>query len=55
MAREVVTVADRTAAGLNLLTREQLRRRVRTELAGLDLVSDLIAERRRSAATDDDA
>ena len=36
-----------TPAGLVLLTRDQLRARVRDELSGLDLVGDLIEERRR--------
>jgi hypothetical protein len=38
-----------------LLTREQLRDRVRADLAGLDLVGELLAERRRSAAEEDAA
>ena len=42
-----------TSDGLVLFTREQLRSRVRSELAGLDLVSDLLAERRRDAAHED--
>ena len=40
--------------GILLLTREQLKLRVRQDLAGLDLVGDLLAERRR-AAHDEDA
>lgn len=39
--------------GLVLLTRSQLRDRVRRELHGLDLVSDLLASRRRAAARED--
>lgn len=35
--------------GLLLLTRDQLKARVRQDLAGLDLVSDLLAERRAEA------
>jgi AbrB family looped-hinge helix DNA binding protein len=42
-----------TPAGLVLLTREQLRARVRDELSGLDLVGDLIEERRRAAREED--
>lgn len=42
-----------TPDGLVFLTREQLKRRVHNELAGLDLVGDLIAERRRAAADED--
>ena len=39
--------------GLVLLTREQLRDRVRSDLAGLDLVNELLADRRRAAAVED--
>lgn len=39
--------------GLVLLTREQLRVRVRQNLAGLDLVGELLAERRLDAARED--
>jgi AbrB family looped-hinge helix DNA binding protein len=42
-----------TPDGLVLLTREQLRARVRRELADLDLVGQLLAERRRAAADED--
>ena len=42
-----------TPAGLVLLTRDQLRARVRDELSGLDLVGDLIEERRRGAREED--
>ena len=42
-----------TPEGLVLLTREQLRTRVRAELEGLDLVSELLAERRRNAQQED--
>jgi len=44
-----------TANGLVLLTREQLRRRVRDELQGLDLVGELLAERRVAADREDAA
>ncbi len=44
-----------TPDGLVLLTREQLRARVRNELKGLDLVSDLLADRRRAADREDAA
>jgi AbrB family looped-hinge helix DNA binding protein len=43
-----------TPGGLVVMTREQLRARVRDELSGLDLVGDLLADRRR-AADDEDA
>ena len=42
-----------TDGGLVLLTREQAKARVRADLAGLDLVDDLLAERRLAAATED--
>ncbi len=44
-----------TPAGLVLLTREQLRARVRGELEGLDLVAELLADRRRAAEEEDGA
>ncbi len=39
--------------GLILLTREQLRARVRGELHGLDLVAELLADRRQAADRED--
>lgn len=44
-----------TPAGLVLLTRPQLQERVRADLAGLDLVGELLAERRVEASTEDAA
>lgn len=44
-----------TEAGLVLFTRGQLRDRVRADLAGLDLVGELLSERRAQAADDDAA
>lgn len=44
-----------TPTGLVLLTREQLRQRVRDDLAGTDLVTELLAERRANAAAEDAA
>ena len=44
-----------TPGGLVLLTRDQLRARVRDELADLDLVGELLADRRRAAAEEDAA
>ena len=44
-----------TPKGLVLLTRSQLQELVRADLAGLDLVGELVAERRAEAATDDAA
>jgi len=40
-------------SGIVLLTRDQLKLRVRHELAGLDLVADLLADRRAASAADD--
>ena len=42
-----------TPTGIVLLTRTQLRQRVRDELAGSDLVSALLADRRHAAAAED--
>lgn len=42
-----------TAEGMVLMTREQLRTRVVENLAGLDLVGELLADRRKSAARED--
>jgi AbrB family looped-hinge helix DNA binding protein len=42
-----------TPAGLVLMTRAQLRARVRDELEGLDLVGELLDERRAAAAAED--
>ncbi len=39
--------------GLVLLTREQLRERVRSELADLNLVGELLADRRTEAEAED--
>ena len=53
LAEGTPLVVIETAAGLVLLTREQLRDRVRADLAGLDLVGELLAERRAEAAAED--
>jgi AbrB family looped-hinge helix DNA binding protein len=42
-----------TPDGLVLLTREQLRSLVRRDLAGLDLVGELLADRRSGSAAED--
>ncbi len=42
-----------TPGGLVLLTRPQLRARVRDELAGLDLVGQLLSDRRRASIEED--
>ncbi len=44
-----------TPSGMVLLTREQLRDRVRADLAGLDLVGELLADRRAAATAEDAA
>jgi bifunctional DNA-binding transcriptional regulator/antitoxin component of YhaV-PrlF toxin-antitoxin module len=40
-------------AGVVLLTRKQAKQRVRADLGGLDLVSELLLERRQHAAEND--
>ncbi|MCB0964281.1 MAG: AbrB/MazE/SpoVT family DNA-binding domain-containing protein [Acidimicrobiales bacterium] len=40
--------------GLVLLTREQALERMRADLAGSDLLGELIADRRRAAAIEDE-
>lgn len=42
-----------TPGGLVVMTRKQLRARVRDELVGLDLVGELLADRRRAAELED--
>jgi len=42
-----------TPGGIVLMTRAQLRSRVRDELAGLDLVDELLRDRRDDARTED--
>ncbi len=42
-----------SSEGLVLLTRNQLRDRVREDLKGLKLVEELLAERRRAAERED--
>jgi AbrB family looped-hinge helix DNA binding protein len=44
-----------TPDGLILLTREQIKARVRADLSGLDLVKELLAERRAQADAEDAA
>ena len=41
-----------TPNGILLLTREQLKAMVRRDVEGLDLVTELIAERRQAAAAE---
>lgn len=44
-----------TPNGLVLMTRDQVKQRVRADLADVDLVDELLTERRRAAAEDDAA
>ena len=44
-----------TSGGLVLMTRDQLLQRVRGELKGLDLVGELLADRRRASKREDQA
>ena len=44
-----------TPTGLVLLTRQQLQQLVQADLAGLDLVGELLSERRAEAAAEDAA
>lgn len=44
-----------TSGGMVLMTRSQLRARVREELDGLDLVDELLADRRVAAAAEERA
>jgi AbrB family looped-hinge helix DNA binding protein len=44
-----------TRRGLVLATREQVKQLVRDELKGLDLVGELLADRRKAAAAEDAA
>lgn len=53
LAEGSVLVLVDTDAGLVVLTREQLRDRVRADLAGLDLVGELLGERRTAASVED--
>lgn len=53
LAEGTILILLETPNGLVLLTRDQLRARVRDELAGLDLVAELLADRRQAAAAED--
>ena len=55
LAEGTPLVLFETPAGLVLLTRPQLQDLVRADLAGLDLVGELLAERRAEAAAEDAA
>lgn len=55
LAEGTILVLLEAPKGLALLTRPQLQELVRADLAGLDLVSELLSERRADAAADDAA
>jgi AbrB family looped-hinge helix DNA binding protein len=55
LAEGTALVLLETPTGLVLLTRPQLQELVRADLAGLDLVAELVAERHTEAAADDAA
>jgi bifunctional DNA-binding transcriptional regulator/antitoxin component of YhaV-PrlF toxin-antitoxin module len=44
-----------TPGGVVLVSREQLKSLVRADLAGIDLLSELLVDRRRQADTEDAA
>lgn len=50
-----VLVFIESPTGLVLLTRDQLKQRVRAELEGLNLVDELLEDRRRQAGDEDAA
>ena len=49
----VPLVLVETASGIVVMTREQAREQVRGQLAGTDLVAELLADRRRAATAED--
>ncbi len=53
LAEGTALILLETPGGLVLLTRPQLQELVRADLTGLDLVSELLTERRISATTED--
>ena len=53
IAEGTVLVLLDTPSGLVLLTRDQLRRRVREDLSDTGLVAELLAERRANAAAEE--
>jgi AbrB family looped-hinge helix DNA binding protein len=55
LAEGTALILLETPGGLVLLTRPQLQELVRADLTGLDLVGELLAERRKSATTEDAA
>ena len=55
LAEGTALILLETPTGLVLLTRPQLQELVRGDLAGLDLVDELLAERRTAATVEDAA
>jgi len=55
LAEGTALVLLETATGLVLLIRPQLQKLVRADLVGLNLVGELLAERRAAAAVEDAA
>lgn len=55
LAEGVALILLETPGGLVLLTRPQLHELVRADLADLDLVAELLAERRTESAAEDAA
>ena len=55
LAEGVPLILLETPGGLVLLTRAQLQELVRADLAGLNLVDELLAERRAESAAEDAA
>ncbi|MGH3274925.1 MAG: AbrB/MazE/SpoVT family DNA-binding domain-containing protein [Streptosporangiaceae bacterium] len=53
LAEGTALILLETSSGLALLTRRQLQDLVRADLAGTDLVGELLAERRAEAAAED--
>lgn len=53
LAEGTALILFETPTGLVLLTRPQLQELVRADLAGLDLVGELLAERRAEATAED--
>lgn len=55
LAEGTAVVLVEAPDGIVLLTREQLKQRVRGDLQGLDLVGELLDDRRAAAADEDAA
>ena len=55
LAEGTVLILIETPCGLVLFTRNELQQMVRADLSGLDLVGELLAERRAEAAAEDAA